>query len=132
MRSLSVGGAALLLALASPVVVAAPYKPRAVPSYKPNQPRATAVKNAFQVSWDGYYQYAFPHDSLRPVTNGYADDRCANPCDLATVLLLLASNNAALQKWMGGKCYRRLEHRVGDEELERCTGNSAMDSDDRF
>ncbi|KAL2266226.1 hypothetical protein VTJ83DRAFT_5578 [Remersonia thermophila] len=34
-----------------------------------------AVREVFRVSWDGYYQHAFPHDSLRPVSNGYADDR---------------------------------------------------------
>jgi hypothetical protein len=27
------------------------------------------------VSWDGYYKHAFGHDSLRPVTNGWEDDR---------------------------------------------------------
>ncbi|KAK3504135.1 mannosyl-oligosaccharide alpha-1,2-mannosidase precursor [Neurospora crassa] len=40
-----------------------------------NQERRDAVKQAFQISWDGYYKYAFPHDSLRPVTNSYEDDR---------------------------------------------------------
>lgn len=44
-------------------------------TYHPNAERADAVKEAFQRGWDGYYKYAFPHDSLRPVTNGYEDDR---------------------------------------------------------
>jgi len=72
MRSRSVGGgaAALLLGLAA----AAPHKQRA-PQYVVSQQRADAVKEAFQVSWDGYYKYAFPHDSLLPVTNKYQDDR---------------------------------------------------------
>ncbi|KAL2170210.1 hypothetical protein VTG60DRAFT_5078 [Thermothelomyces hinnuleus] len=75
MRGLSVAGAsaaasALLLGLAA----AAPHKQRA-PQYVVNKQRADAVKEAFQVSWDGYYKYAFPHDSLRPVTNKFADDR---------------------------------------------------------
>ncbi|KAK0707508.1 glycoside hydrolase family 47 protein [Lasiosphaeris hirsuta] len=43
--------------------------------YVVNQARADAVKQAFQISWDGYYKYAFPHDSLRPVNNTYYDDR---------------------------------------------------------
>ncbi|KAL2119616.1 hypothetical protein VTJ04DRAFT_6577 [Mycothermus thermophilus] len=45
------------------------------PTYTPNRTRADAVRQAFRVSWDGYYKHAFPHDSLRPVTNSYADDR---------------------------------------------------------
>ncbi|KAK5662016.1 hypothetical protein OQA88_10127 [Cercophora sp. LCS_1] len=45
------------------------------PRYTPNAARANAVKQAFDISWDGYYKYAFPHDSLRPLTNRYSDDR---------------------------------------------------------
>ncbi|KAK3381543.1 glycoside hydrolase [Podospora didyma] len=45
------------------------------PSYLVNKARANAVKQSFQISWNGYYKYAFPHDSLRPVTNSFADDR---------------------------------------------------------
>lgn len=48
---------------------------RAAPKYVVNETRANAVKEAFQISWDGYYEYAFPHDSLNPVSNGYSDDR---------------------------------------------------------
>ncbi|RAH50276.1 glycoside hydrolase family 47 protein [Aspergillus brunneoviolaceus CBS 621.78] len=39
------------------------------------QSRADAVKEAFSHAWDGYYQYAFPHDELHPVSNGYGDSR---------------------------------------------------------
>ncbi|KAK3941603.1 glycoside hydrolase [Diplogelasinospora grovesii] len=45
------------------------------PRYVANATRANAVKQTFQISWDGYYKYAFPHDSLLPVTNGWSDDR---------------------------------------------------------
>jgi hypothetical protein len=45
------------------------------PKYIVHAARADAVRQAFQISWDGYYKYAFPHDSLRPTTNGYYDDR---------------------------------------------------------
>ncbi|KFH40464.1 mannosyl-oligosaccharide alpha-1,2-mannosidase 1B-like protein [Hapsidospora chrysogenum ATCC 11550] len=41
----------------------------------PNLARAQAVKSAFRTSWDGYYKHAFPHDSLRPTSNTYTDDR---------------------------------------------------------
>ncbi|KAB5583110.1 glycoside hydrolase [Coniochaeta sp. 2T2.1] len=45
------------------------------PKYVANATRANAVKEAFQTAWDGYYKYAYGHDSLRPVTNTFADDR---------------------------------------------------------
>ncbi|KAK0617262.1 glycoside hydrolase family 47 protein [Immersiella caudata] len=45
------------------------------PKHVVHAARADAVRQAFQVSWDGYYKYAFPHDSLRPTTNSYLDDR---------------------------------------------------------
>lgn len=44
-------------------------------SYVVNQTRADAVKQTFQISWDGYYKYAFPGDSLLPVTNSFENDR---------------------------------------------------------
>ena len=76
MRSLSLGSAtaALLIGLTA---AAPPFKPHGPnePQYIVNQKRAAAVKEAFQVSWDGYYEHAFGHDSLRPVTNGWEDDR---------------------------------------------------------
>ena len=37
--------------------------------------RAHAVKEAFQHAWDGYMKYAFPHDELHPVSDGYGDSR---------------------------------------------------------
>jgi len=43
--------------------------------YRVNKNRAHAVKKAFDISWDGYYKYAFPHDSLRPINNSWFDDR---------------------------------------------------------
>ncbi|KAI5286366.1 maturation of Asn-linked oligosaccharides protein [Ascosphaera aggregata] len=40
-----------------------------------NAEKAQEVKNAFQFAWDGYYKYAFPHDEIRPLTNGTSDSR---------------------------------------------------------
>lgn len=37
--------------------------------------KADAVKDVFKTAWEGYYKYAFPHDNLHPVSNGYDDDR---------------------------------------------------------
>jgi hypothetical protein len=39
------------------------------------QAKADAVKEAFQHAWNGYVKYAFPHDELHPVSNGYGDSR---------------------------------------------------------
>lgn len=39
------------------------------------QERADAVIEQFRFAWDGYYQYAYPHDSLHPKDNTYRDDR---------------------------------------------------------
>lgn len=38
--------------------------------------RAGAVKKVFQTSWKGYYDNAFPHDNLHPLSNTYDDSRC--------------------------------------------------------
>lgn len=67
------GTAVAALGLAS-VAVASPH-PRAAPKYVSNSTRANAVKEAFQTAWNGYYKYAFPHDSLNPVSNNFTDDR---------------------------------------------------------
>ena len=40
-----------------------------------NQERADAVKEAFEHSWNGYFQYAFPNDELHPVSNTFGNSR---------------------------------------------------------
>lgn len=40
-----------------------------------NRAKADAVKEAFQHAWNGYVSYAFSHDELHPVSNGYGDSR---------------------------------------------------------
>ncbi|KAI9151930.1 putative mannosyl-oligosaccharide alpha-1,2-mannosidase 1B [Paramyrothecium foliicola] len=58
----------LLVGLIAPVF--------ALPSAGPsNRDKANAVKEAFQISWRGYYKYAFPNDNLLPATNGFNNDR---------------------------------------------------------
>lgn len=39
------------------------------------QERADAVIEQFRFAWDGYYQYAFPHDDLLPTNNSFSDSR---------------------------------------------------------
>ena len=46
----------------------------AAPSYVAQPERAAAVKEAFDRAWDGYYKYAFPHDSLKPISKGFSDE----------------------------------------------------------
>jgi mannosyl-oligosaccharide alpha-1,2-mannosidase len=69
-------------------------------SYVYNQTRADAVKQTFQISWDGYYQYAFPGDSLLPVSNSFENDRLVQPPQAES------SSSRPLtgkQQWMGCK-----------------------------
>lgn len=47
----------------------------AAPNYEAHPERTAAVKEAFQRAWDGYYQYAFPNDTLRPISETYENDR---------------------------------------------------------
>ncbi|KAE8353756.1 putative mannosyl-oligosaccharide alpha-1,2-mannosidase 1B [Aspergillus coremiiformis] len=37
--------------------------------------RADAVKEAFVHAWEGYKRYAYPHDELHPISNGFGDSR---------------------------------------------------------
>jgi mannosyl-oligosaccharide alpha-1,2-mannosidase len=59
--------------LISEVVVVAATQILAGINFDSAEDRAAAVQHAFQLSWDAYYQYAFPHDQLKPVSKG-ADD----------------------------------------------------------
>ncbi|UZP39362.1 hypothetical protein NXS19_007178 [Fusarium pseudograminearum] len=45
-------------------------------SFEPDQnKRADEIIEMFRFAWNGYYEHAFPHDSLRPKYNNYTDDR---------------------------------------------------------
>lgn len=57
--------------LALPALAAA-----GLPVYsRSSESRAGAIKEAFSHAWDGYYEYAFPHDELHPISNGFGDSR---------------------------------------------------------
>lgn len=47
----------------------------AVAHAAPDATKAQAVKDAFRLSWKGYYDNAFPHDTLLPISRKYEDDR---------------------------------------------------------
>jgi len=66
------------------LLLAAPFFPALTSAYpyygnasetSEAQYRASAVKEAFQFAWDGYYTYAFPNDELLPVNNSYGNSR---------------------------------------------------------
>lgn len=70
------------------------------PHYVAHPDRADAVKAAFQLSWDGYYKYAFPHDSLKPVSNTFSDDRNgwgASAVDALSTALVMENEEAITQ-----------------------------------
>ncbi|KAF2275473.1 mannosyl-oligosaccharide 1,2-alpha-mannosidase precursor [Westerdykella ornata] len=61
-----------------------PYQNDANLQYKrPSEPlpddpeRASKVIDAFKLSWEGYYKYAFPNDELHPVSNSSSNSRNA-------------------------------------------------------
>ncbi|KAF6805322.1 mannosyl-oligosaccharide alpha-mannosidase precursor [Colletotrichum sojae] len=73
---------ASLLALAGVLAQASAHPqagapPVTAPNYTPQPDRARAVEQAFQRSWDGYRKFAFPNDTLRPVSNTFENDRNA-------------------------------------------------------
>lgn len=71
----SSGGVGLLSLGLSASLAEAGVIRRSKPDYVSYPDRVDAVKAAFQRSWDGYYEYAYPHDSLLPVSETYDDDR---------------------------------------------------------
>ncbi|KAM3454953.1 hypothetical protein NHJ6243_008721 [Beauveria neobassiana] len=64
---------ACLLAAMLGQAIALPASEKRAPA--PDRARATAVRAAFQTAWSGYYKNAWPHDTLRPISNTYEDDR---------------------------------------------------------
>lgn len=77
----------LLLGLLAPV--------NAVPAKRapaPDHGRANKVRLAFKEAWAGYYKYAFPHDTLTPIDNGYIDDRAQwglTPIDALSTAIIM-------------------------------------------
>lgn len=60
----------VLLSLASSSL-AAPKSRKPGPDHK----KAKAIKEAYRYSWKGYYDHAFPNDTLTPLDNSYVNDR---------------------------------------------------------
>ncbi|KAL2838035.1 glycoside hydrolase [Aspergillus pseudoustus] len=64
-----------LLALPALVAAGVPYYSNSQFVDRSDGSRADAIKEAFSHAWDGYYEYAFPHDELHPISKGYGDSR---------------------------------------------------------
>jgi mannosyl-oligosaccharide alpha-1,2-mannosidase len=62
-----------------------------------NLDRREAIKTVFDFAWDGYYQYAFPHDELKPLSNtpGYSrNDWGATAVDALGTAILMEKSEA--------------------------------------
>ena len=64
-----------VVGLLAPCVLAAPALLQRQDNHTLNRQRADAVKQTFQIAWDGYYKYAFPNDELHPVSNSFGNPR---------------------------------------------------------
>ncbi|KAI0386383.1 glycoside hydrolase family 47 protein [Hypomontagnella monticulosa] len=84
----------------SSAVLGCAYQVLAQPAYVSHPDRADAVKATFQRSWDGYYQYAFPNDTLRPISKGYSNDRNgwgASAVDAISTALVMGKGDVITQ-----------------------------------
>ena len=41
----------------------------------PDPDKVEAIKEVYRTSWGAYYKYAFPNDTLSPVSQTYQNDR---------------------------------------------------------
>lgn len=57
-------------------------------SYTAQPSRAAAVQEAFDRAWNAYYTYAFPHDSLTPLSRSFEDDLYVCVASWDTILLI--------------------------------------------
>ncbi|KAI5922420.1 glycoside hydrolase family 47 protein [Camillea tinctor] len=69
-------------------------------SYVSHPERLEFVKEIFQRSWDGYYKYAFPNDSLKPISRSYMNDRNgwgASAVDAISTALVMGNQDVVNQ-----------------------------------
>ncbi|KAL2863737.1 glycoside hydrolase family 47 protein [Aspergillus lucknowensis] len=86
-----------LLALPALAAAGVPVYSNSGPVVRSGDSRADAVKEAFSHAWDGYYEHAFPHDELHPISNGYGDSRNgwgASAVDALSTAIIM--NNATI------------------------------------
>ena len=69
-------------------------------TYAAQPERAAAVRAVFRRAWAGYYETAFPHDSLKPVSGAYVDDRNgwgATAVDALSTALIMGEHDIVAQ-----------------------------------
>ncbi|KAI1175897.1 glycoside hydrolase family 47 protein [Nemania sp. FL0916] len=91
---------AALGSLSPTLVSASPLALQHGPKYVSHQDRLSGVKEAFQRSWDGYYKYAFPNDSLQPISKTYVNDRNgwgASAVDAISTALIMQNKQVVQQ-----------------------------------
>lgn len=128
MRSLV--GFALVSVLSSPTVTAYPSLLSSITSdlgvslfdNTSASDRAAAVKQVFETAWDGYYEYAFPNDELRPVSNGFGNSRYIcneHDASCSTIIDFISD----LQERMGGIHARCVIYSHLNGESDHCRPN---------
>lgn len=60
-----------LLGLAAPSLA----QPKRANTPGPDPEKAKQIKDAYVYSWRGYYNNAFPNDTLKPLDSSYVNDR---------------------------------------------------------
>src|SRR5258708_14269993 len=75
------------------LVSALSAQPPRQPPFKPDPVMAAKVREEFLHAWNGYKQYAWGHDELRPLTKGYRDWHSASlymtPVDALDTMVLM-------------------------------------------
>lgn len=69
-------------------------------TYEAHPDRAAAVQAVFRRAWAGYHEVAFPHDSLKPVSRTYVDDRNgwgATAVDALSTALIMGEHDIVAQ-----------------------------------
>ncbi|KAH6652245.1 glycoside hydrolase family 47 protein [Truncatella angustata] len=69
-------------------------------NYTSNPERAATVKDAFRHAWNGYYEFAFPHDSLKPISKTYVNDRngwSASAIDALSTAIIMEDEDTVRQ-----------------------------------
>ncbi|KAI1197831.1 glycoside hydrolase family 47 protein [Nemania serpens] len=90
---------AALGAVSPSLVSTSPTTPRGH-RYVSHPRRLDGVKEAFQRSWNGYYKYAFPNDSLKPISKTFVNDRNgwgASAVDAISTALIMENTEVVKQ-----------------------------------
>ena len=97
---LAVGVLVVVGALVGGLAGGLTHRPSSETTYEAHPERAAAVRAVFRRAWAGYYEVAFPHDSLKPVSGAYVDDRNgwgATAVDALSTALIMGEHDIVAQ-----------------------------------